>query len=402
MNRKIIAIVLTIVLLLGIGGGVVWHFSRSDNDDNGKSITGQEYDDSEKVRLGVKDIEKRYLNSLGYMKNTSSVNALFDEICEYLEEQKKLGLVDDYTRDDGVSIYIEMKSGIGILFSPKIYGQRRSGSELKIATFEPAKDDALANDILATLATFEIQSILKGMTNHSVSKCSEMIEELEENYSYKSSLLNDDVTVESLKTIGQYKIVIWEGHGGYNSKVNSALITGEKRDKSKEEKNGIYSKDIVKQKWEKYPRVSVTNDGYYYVTSEFFNHYLEKNKMDNSLIYLGACYSGCGDGILAKSFLSNGAKAVYAYSDTVSMIYEMLMRSCVFDTLCSENPNGGYYTATEALNIAKARVNKQDCYSVAAHINPLFLLFDSGLTELLLFPLDETNDFRLVETLERV
>jgi len=390
-NKKVRNIVLSVVcvlaILISIGaiwGSMNWFNSKNnpEDDPNKNIITEQEWNEEEQVRLKVNDIEKKHQNAKGYMKE-KDIDVLFDEVCEYLEEQKELGLVKDYNRDDGISIYIKMKSGMGIIVTPKIYGQLRSGSELNIATFEPVKDtfQILVSDMLADTA-----ALLHDIRNYSVPKCADMIVRLKNNYLYNSKFTNDTVTVEALKNIGDYKIVIWEGHGSHNSEIDSILCTGEYAN------YGKYIYDMIHYEGDEYPRVIRHSDGNLCVTSEFFNHYLKNNKMDNSLVYLGACYSGYGDGVLANSLLSNGAMAVYAYSDSATMIYEMLMRSYIFEVLCSKNKDRIYYTVEEALNRAKERIGKKDYYDPERDIDSLI---GRELTELKLFQKENTH-FRLI------
>lgn len=97
---------------------------------------------------------------------------------------------------------------------------------------------------------------------------------------------------------------------------------------------------------------------YYGITSKFIEKYYEGK--NNAIIYLGACQSG-KDNVLANAFLSKGASAVYCYDETVSMEYEMIMRTLVFYGLTTKYHHGTEpYTTADALAYAQSICGTND------------------------------------------
>lgn len=95
-----------------------------------------------------------------------------------------------------------------------------------------------------------------------------------------------------------------------------------------------------------FPQIEVTEEKgipyspvrQYLITSKFVKNYFEE--MDNSLVFLGACYSGKDD-VLAKALLDKGAAVVVGYNDTVSMEYEMMTRTMFFYALSYRDAENG-------------------------------------------------------------
>lgn len=156
-----------------------------------------------------------------------------------------------------------------------------------------------------------------------------------------------EVSIDFLKSLSQYAVVIWHGHGGYSSSIGSFLGTTEPFSKK-------YISDLRKG------RIVRLNNGGMGVTSTFFNEYLRKNKNEDSLIYLGTCLSG-KDSRLADAFLNKGFDCVVANSDTISRTYNLDMMKAFFDGMSADT--GNYLTTSEAIENAKLICGDYDPYS---------------------------------------
>ncbi len=156
-----------------------------------------------------------------------------------------------------------------------------------------------------------------------------------------------EVSINFLKSLSEYAVVIWHGHGGYSSSIGSFLGTSDS-----------YSDKFVNDL--RNGRIVRLNSGGMGVTSAFFNKYLQKNKNENSLIYLGTCLSG-KDGRLADAFLDKGFDCVIANSDTISRTYNLDMMKAFFDGMSAGT--GNYLTTSEAIENAKLICGDYDPYS---------------------------------------
>lgn len=329
------------------------------------NLTEEEYNQYLDVRMKTIEIEDQYRNDEGYI-SYDNVNDILNSIEDYVKMLVSQGIVQDYEKGD-TDFYIKLNSGIGYVYTPEIYGVLNSGTDNKIITLEPVKTSA--GVFLSTITTtidkwyndFEYQG------SYSVPTCANMVTECNDSYTYYTEMWpnqgNDDmledqeVTIESLKNLSDYSIVIWEGHGAYTEIIHSALCTSQQVSLFSEFEP--YSLDI------KLDRIIMTKGAwntrlgsYYGITSKFIEKYYEGK--NNAIIYLGACQSG-KDNVLANAFLSKGASAVYCYDETVSMEYEMIMRTLVFYGLTTKYHHGTEpYTTADALAYAQSICGTND------------------------------------------
>lgn len=314
-------------------------------------------------------VEMDYLNENGFVDH-SDIPAVLDEVEQIIRQGVDDGTIERYNRDDG-SIYVKFSSGIPYLFIPQEEGVLSGGSGGKIITLEPNENDftvavsRLFADVMALIDNIEYADSLYPSSN-----ALRIVEDYSDQYTYDyfppapydiidpflggtGSVRNANVTVECLKNLSDYKIIIWEGHGGYNEAIHSALITGEVfmgwemfskyKDDLQNDLIGTTS-HLTVNKTEDGLDIDVSVVRYYYITSKFVEKYI--TDLDNALIFLGAC-SSLQDPVLAQSFIDNGAGVVLGYTDTVIMIDEMISRTLFFDNLLSA-------TGVDAPTVAQA------------------------------------------------
>ena len=288
----------------------------------------EEYDIYKNLAEEISQIEKRYTDDNGYVKE-EYIDDLWKLVQEQVEKEKGRGTIQKCTYDDEHKlIYIKFSSGIQYMYIPYIEGSMSAGEENRIITLEP---DATNYEFLISAFMTWIDKEYNNLEysgSYSVPASAQLIADSNGSYSYdkKSSyVINNNVTVERVKTLADYKVVIWEGHGGYISDVHSALITSD-LDSSYAE-SYKYAEDL------KDGSLIFAGTGIlqkYAITSKFIEKYL--GEMDDSLVFLGGCFTA-KDRILADSFLSKGALAVVGYSDSVSIEYAMLTRANFFYSL---------------------------------------------------------------------
>lgn len=166
-----------------------------------------------------------------------------------------------------------------------------------------------------------------------------------EDFVFNANYDNWDVSIETLKSLAKYDVIVWHGHGGFAPEYGSFLLTGETCDNP-----FAYAADFMAD------RLLLTGDNRLIVTAKFFEDYYNDGAFDDAIIYLGACQSGYdSQNRLVNAFLNAGAEAVIANSDTIYTCYNTLMEKSFFTSLA-----GSDITAEAALANAKAENGAND------------------------------------------
>lgn len=358
--KKKICLICFLIVVIGILSVIV--YSRKNTGIREKDFNNYiTYDDK------ILKKESEYFNENGYVEK-DDIPQLLSDVENIIKSGIKDGTIEEYVRDsDNNNIYIKFSSGINYLFIPFEKDKLSNGESGKILTVEPnASTYAVNMSYLMTFIDkyandFEYKGSFQPTANANLVKTNyrDMYE-----YNDKYALKDKEITLDSLKKWGNNKIIIFEGHGGYNSKLHSCLSTGQSffgfEDFSKY-KEDIRTGNIVLSS---FPQIGETGIPYspvrkYLITSKFVENYFEE--MDKSLIFLGACYSGKDD-VLAKALLDKGADVVLGYTDTTSMEYEMMTRTMFFYALSYIGKENESYTVTQALNYAKNIVGLSDSF----------------------------------------
>lgn len=361
-------VVLSLVLCFAIVGSGIWLvFSFLLN----KSIDEEDFNTYTRSEERIMDIEAGYLDSDGYIPQ-DKISSLLDETEKEIINQMNEGIIKAYNRDIE-NIYIEYKNGIKYLFVPHKKDVLGIGDDNNILTLEPnASDYGVSISLIRTWIDKQYNN-LEYQGSYTVNANAKLIaEKYPDKYAYGefaepfsdylddrddiyncSSFSNDRVTVERMKKLDDYKVIIFEGHGNHNDSIHSMLFTGEKfigwKDFS-QYKDDIANGEIILSSFPSIGSVPYSVVRTYGVTSKFFERHI--NKMDNTIVFLGSCRSG-KDRTLADTFLSKGAAAVLAFNETVSMEYEMIARSMFFYYLTNEN-----ISIEEAFNRTVNRIGK--------------------------------------------
>ena len=329
--RRIFAVALVAILVsAGIAGGWAWKQNSKSTDDftNDKVVISEEgYNTFTTAENSFMEREREFLSSDGYVES-DDVPELLNLVEDELQELIDNDVVEDYSRDD-YCIYIEFTSGIKYLFIPPMENTLGGQGGVSVYGLEPSKNtmkfqiDTFLQMLLELVPEYEGEvgafSIYPSIRS--------VAEVLGTRYQY---IEDEEVTVDSMKKISDYNVVVFQGHGAYNESTHSALVTGEQAPTFGEIKK--YKDDIADG------CIAITSsifqgdvDGgitrYFAVTSKFFEKYL--GKMDNTFVYLGACLSA-KDSVLAQSFIDKGAKVVLGFDDTVCMPYEMCVQRNLF------------------------------------------------------------------------
>ena len=349
--------------------------NKTGTNPDESDITEEDFNTFSNFNNKLVEIEKtKYLNDNGYV-DSDNITPLLDDVENFVAQGVSDGVIDHYTREDD-NIFITYTSGITNLFipyqegtlsgttaenstSPKSYTPKPALGG-NIITIEPNEDDLTVAQSynIAKLDAFNDEKIKRKEDLYPKSNANLIANTLPGTYEYNTSLTNADVTVESLKKLGNYNIIIWEGHGGYNEELHSALITGENASVWDMWEIGSYINDMEEGRitTTTFPDIPL----HFAITSKFIDEYI--SSMKGALIFLGNCYS-LKDNELATSFINKGAYIVLGYTDSVTQSYEMYSRTSFFNELTTIKEDTQYQTASEAyqITINKVGMCKNGC-----------------------------------------
>lgn len=341
--------------LLTLFPGCVSQKINSNMDS--EAITEQHYDLLQEYDKTFSSIANAYYEENGYV-NKESVESFLNNVERSVQKGVELGDIDHYVRGEN-NIYMEFSGGIGYVFEPTQEGILSGGGSSKIYVLEPQHSnwDYVITRWMSTPGkafgfwidsilneadfNFSLLNILPANTTREVTAFFP-----EWNAPGAQQVLQDEnVTINSMKNLAEYKIVIFVGHGCYiedSSIISAALTTDEIVPDWKE--FSIYKDDIA----DKSLILQSSGQGIkrYAITKRFIDKYI--GDMTDALVYLGACYS-CKDAVdlkltidkngnapsatLANAFLNKGAAAVLGYSAPIEIPNEAIARIVLFRTL---------------------------------------------------------------------
>lgn len=343
-KKKILIPLLIIIALVVLMGVVGLACSGIFNNEKTESERVQQgFEDYFNVKNHVLELTSAYKNSEGYVEKDNinnsvlAVGAYAKELCE----NKK---IKDYEITEEKSVWIQFNSGVEYIYIPLVEGMDSS----TISTYQPC----------LTMYPSDLQDLGSECVDGTASKIEDILNE----YSFKNNYDNETISLDLLKNIGTNEIVIWHGHGGYNTKTHSVLLTGLKLDEEKFLLDPIYyiqnlgyTNDYLTG------RILCSDSGYVMVSYKFFEKYLDN--LNSSIIYLGTCDSGKDD-VLANTFVNKGAKSVIGNTEEIPTEYNLKMISSVFNELVgvSEKKYQDVKTAlAKAKTLNKDVFDKTDC-----------------------------------------
>ena len=289
------------------------------------------------VDTQIKESISEYEDDNGYIEN---IEGAVDAAAETAEELKASGAVEDYSSNNN-TVWMQLESGIQYVYVPQAEGVDLGGTDMTITTCQPF-DTWYAEE-------------RPGSGDHergteATDGSAEDIEAAIGEYSFVNNYDDGEVTLNRIKNFGDDQLILWHGHGGYNSEIHSFLCTGEELDETAFLWDPIYYLQNAKHTVDYLSgNIVCTSLGRIAITKKFVDEYI--SSMNNSFIYLGACESG-KDSELANSFLDKGAAAVIGNSDTILTAYNQSMMRSVCEGLLRKDSGSGYNTLSEALDYA--------------------------------------------------
>ncbi len=313
-----------------------------------KKLTTHDYELVNEIRDKIKVIERKYTANVDGSINESSAKEVYNEIINYFNELKENGILESYENIDG-EMTLNFTNGVTMDYTFNLKNDETWGSinydgnnntlENKLNKTELDLTETRGNKSILTLEPFEHYDV-----TNATDKCAEIISN--NYYKFVSNLDNEQVTIETMKNLANYNIIIATTHGGFCSRYGTRICTGE----ADTEENFLnYSADIVSE------RITVSQKyNCYTITPKFFDKYYEDDSFNDTLIYLGVCHSA-DDSRLADMLIKKGVDVVLGYKNSVSTEYETKMSQTFFNLL---------YKSKDALPI-----NVEEAFKESKEIN---------------------------------
>lgn len=309
-----------------------------------KTITDEQFESADETINILNNIAKPYTDDNGYI-DIDKRDELLQIISVELEKYKDKEIVREYyIGEDSATIIFD--GNITYIYTPAVERELSGSGASEIITIEVFD----TWDIIIS-GNEQLSAELDAWANNfgyglGLSDNVEFITKENTNYVYKEGIKKSQFTIEKLKNLANYKIMILEGHGAWNSKDNYCCIcTGESVTKESRQR---YAEEIANNE------IVITSGtlqkSTYAVTPAFLNKHLKYN--ENSLVFLENCYSLKNEK-LANVFMNKGAYCVIGYDDATDISYGKLTRSYFFRYATQRDDNGKYPTIDSAVNKIK-------------------------------------------------
>lgn len=327
-------------------------FSMEDVNNNSKI--------SENITENIDSLVEEFVITDDDEETALNAYNILCKINEFLAKEKETGRIKSYLQD-GLHFEIELPIGLYFYDFP-IEGTMGTSNNNYVYTEKNTKsifaDEAYTYKI-ATVQPFEYE-------DHDCKVLDPAAESIEEKLGYKflTNQDNTNVTIDFLKTLSDYKVIIWEGHGNYSEEYHSYLASCEFIG----DNNDAHIDDRVAGRVVEYQGIA------WGVTWKFFDYYYREknNPFNDSLIYFTACCSA-KDSKLADTLINCGAKAVVGYDNYVHPTYGDNICKTFFKTLIEDDDKNSKLTKTAKESLAKAKdKHGEDDGLVFGYIGSLF------------------------------
>lgn len=307
----------------------------------------------------ISDDEKINNESLALSKAENCYN----EIMKYLQNRsdiEKFGF-------SGFNIMVDFDFGItvGIPFEDLVVSSNTINKLRSVNARKSYNTTSLYKSKIATL-----QPCYSDLKTTAFDDAAGNISKKNDNYIFLSNYDDQQVTVETMKSLSNYGIIIIDSHGGNWENYGYVFSLSEVATPEKNErytKSGDLGKTII------------DNGGYYVLTQAFFDKYYSENDFNNTIIYLGTCHGG-DDNVIIKDILKEkGAEAVMCFKNEVVSKYNREMITTISEQLTKGD------TIQKSVEKAKKEHGDHDPYLTSDIYNQLDfwnkLWYNLGLIE---------------------
>lgn len=308
-------------------------------------------EDYQQLAENIADTVDMYTDDRGNIPQEDR-DAALEKVHKVLDQAIEDQVVLHYSTTEH-TVFVKMTSGLAMLWAPRdeLHDAADDNVSVTVLTLQPSYTEmggeGFGGDFTGYELPEDVNYILE-MLDVSGQKLRDTLP----NYRFPNSQNHDNsaVTLDVIRSFGENQIILWHGHGYYDSTVKSCLVTGEYFDWNAWWWDLGYFCDCVSD------RIVMGFDKVV-ISSKYISKYC--GSMNNTLVYLGACSSGKTPE-LANAFTKKGAVAV-ANSETILRTYNVIMLYSTLDQMLKVNPQSGkFFTLTEALAAAKSIYGEND------------------------------------------
>ncbi len=307
---------------------VIVRFFQKASEENEKFI--------EDIFTGIRDVVQVYSDNEGYVLPINREISI-QAVAAYVEDHYYSGDIAEYSIDDSGVCFREKRTGLLVMYDPKIKGELASGGGHDVVLGLPYANDP---DTSTRVDPYSYRYV--------VDRIHEKLDVISTEY------LDENAMPEVFTRIKPGQIFLWNGHGSFHYLFVQYpyLVTGQYYDvlyKISHAEDFLtgrmcVSYDIL------HPRICITPD---YITKYC-------GDMSGAFIWLGSCHSG-QNSYLADSFISKGASVVVGYSKSVYTMYDRAMLVTTFYYLIDNiSPNTQGCTIREAILKAQEEYGSDD------------------------------------------
>lgn len=277
----------------------------------------------------------------------SDLESAHNAALELLEEKKREDVIESF-EFDGTSITVTFPFGSAYIYSYNPEGIYKSSVGNDNGELDDPETEGLytISPNLNNILTLQPYSYELGGSN--VDSAAHSVAGSDYAFIFRGNMDNGDVSVELMKNLDQYNLIILDGHGGYSPTLHSFFGIGTP---VTDYNDRDYWADLY------YNRLVRLSGGQYGVTAAFFERYYDSDDFGDSLVYLGCCH-GADDSVLADTLISKGVDAVFAYRNSVTVSYDSKMVRTIFEEMAREGDTP--VTVADALQIAKNQHGEVD------------------------------------------
>ncbi|MBE7066641.1 MAG: zinc-ribbon domain-containing protein [Ruminococcaceae bacterium] len=298
----------------------------------------------------IEAIEREFVIAGSSDETAQNALAIFRKVEDYIKSLVENGDVIEYHQENNYIVVRLLALTYVYTFEPPEDMKEGSAGTQNVAS----NNDVFLQNLAQNYSNKQIVSVqpyARELTGSAVDKAAKTVASNVNGYTFGTNVDNEDVSISFLKTLDQYKLIIWDGHGGYSAETHSFIGTGESNDNSH-----LYYSDMIGIKAE----IITLSGGNLGITSHFFTTYYEPNSFNRTVFYLGVCH-GADDNVLAQALIDCGVATIFAYKNSVSVTYDRKMCEDIFTTMSQLDGNTGKTkTAKKALAEAKEDNGKVD------------------------------------------
>ena len=285
----------------------------------------------------VDDVEKEYCDEKGYVSEEA-----FDQLIEAVYEKVAVLPCVKTAQKDEYGISVKTQDGFTYVYNPLVEGVDSADDSFEVITLQPYYSDNQSertNEDLEALDTVASN-----------------LSEKDSRWGFKDTDNLDDsnVSIQRILDLDRYKLILWHGHGGYNTIDGYFLCTTiQATDRLFEEYHELTKGNTVIQ----------LGSGRVFLKPDFFNENFESDSFHNAFLYFATCLSG-KEKTFADVFINKGAAVVFVNSETIYRKYNLDMLHLIVESFCLREKSPLVQVAMEEMDSWGRLYNKPYSWSL--------------------------------------